>query len=59
MAQATGRQLHYIKKLIAEIKKQGGEVFDYIEEFLLSDKGTSMEASSIIEDMEEQLGWRE
>jgi hypothetical protein len=57
MSTASKKQIFYIEKLVEEIKKEGGEVPDYVEDFLNDSEASSYVASSIIDDLKDLLGW--
>ncbi len=59
MSTASKKQIFYIEKLVEEIKKEGGEVPDYVEAFLNDSEASSYVASSIIDDLKDLLGWED
>ncbi len=56
---ATVRQLNYIDILLGEIHIQGEEVPDDIKDQLNQTSLLFAEASNIIDDLKELLGWEE
>ncbi len=59
MATTSKKQIFYIEKLVEEIKKEGGEVPEYVEDFLNSEDKLPREASGIIDDLKDLLGWED
>lgn len=54
---ASKKQIFYIEKLVEEIRKEGGEVPEYAEEFLNRNDQIMSEATVIIDWLKEELGW--
>jgi hypothetical protein len=56
---ATKKQIKYIELLKSEVESMGERLPDNIEELLNRDNLLNAEASMIIDDLKELLGWEE